>query len=279
LTQLAPHRVVGGVVAGHEHVPLTQLDAAGQAMPHLPQSVLLVLRSTQPSLHSVLPEAHAQLPAVQTSVAAQALVHVPQLLGSVASTVHEPPQTTCPAAQPVAHEAVPASLAEHTGVAAGHDAPHAPQFVAVVAFVVQPVPASAQSAKPPVHWYEHLPALHARPALLTCGSAAQLCPQPPQLFTSVPCTSTHWPAHSVVPEGHWHVPLWQVAPPAHAVHDEPQCIESVVASTHVLPQSVCPGGHAQTPAWHVSPPLQAWPHVPHCVRSLWRLAHVPAQLV
>jgi hypothetical protein len=68
------------------------------------------------------------------------------------------------------------------------------------------------------------------------------------LFTSVPSTFTQVPAHNVVPTGHWHEPPWQIAPPLHAVHEAPQCIESLDASTHVPPHCVCPFGHAHAPA-------------------------------
>jgi hypothetical protein len=67
-----------------------------------------------------------------------------------------------------------------------------------------------------------VPPLHASPVALTCASCAQLCPHAPQFATSVPERLTHVPEQSVVPEGHWQEPPWQVAPPVHAVHDAPQ---------------------------------------------------------
>ena len=119
--------------------------------------------------------------------------------------------------------------------------------------------------------------MQARPLVLTFGSFAQLLPHAPQLATSVPMMLTQLPAHSVVPTGHWHDPAWQVAPPLHAVHDAPQCIESVDASTQVPPQSVWPLGQAQTPAWHVSPPVHAWPQLPQLALSVCLLVQEAPQ--
>ena len=96
--------------------------------------------------------------------------------------------------------------------------------------------------------YEHLPAVHARPVVATWGSCAQLLPHPPQLLTSVPVRLTHVAPQSVVPVGHWHEPAWHVSPPEQAVHEVPQCIESLIVVAHVPPQRLWPVGQAHTPA-------------------------------
>lgn len=88
--------------------------------------------------------------------------------------------------------------------------------------------------------------MHASPVEATCGRAAQLLPQAPQLETSV-LRVAHVPAQRVVPAGQAHVPPSQPAPPVQAVHEEPQWLGSVSAFTHVLPQRVCAVGQAQTP--------------------------------
>jgi len=69
------------------------------------------------------------------------------------------------------------------------------------------------------------------------------------------------------------MPLWQVVPPLQAVHDDPQCCESLDASTHVPPHEVCPAGQAQVPAWQTCPPVQTWPQVPQFDPSVCRLVH------
>jgi hypothetical protein len=114
--------------------------------------------------------------------------------------------------------------------------------------VQPPPPPALQSAKPAAHWYEHLPAVHARPVVATWGSCAQLLPHPPQLLTSVPVRLTHVAPQSVVPVGHWHEPAWHVSPPEQAVHEVPQCIESLIVVAHVPPQRLWPVGQAHTPA-------------------------------
>lgn len=79
------------------------------------------------------------------------------------------------------------------------------------------------------------------------------------------------PLQSIVPAGHWQVPPWQVWPPLHAVHEAPQCIESLDVSAHAVPQSTWGDEHAQTPAWQVWPPVQACPQLPQFALSVCKL--------
>jgi hypothetical protein len=214
----------------------------------LPQLPLSSCRLVHAVPQSIWPVAHPQTPALHVSVGKHALPHVPQLLGSLDRKVHVPLQFASPPAHPVAQAEGPASFCPQTGVGAPHVAPHAPQFDVEPRLVGQPVPASAQSENPEAHVYEHFPAVQLSPVVLTCKRSAQLAPHAPQLFTSVPFTSTQLPAQSVVDPGHAQAPDWHVAPPVHAVQEAPQCIASLDGSTHVPPQSACPDGHAHTPA-------------------------------
>jgi hypothetical protein len=67
----------------HLQTPLVHTDPAAQAFPQVPQSALLVDRSAQMPLQSVVPEGHAQSPLVQMRLPPHTCEQKPQLFSSV----------------------------------------------------------------------------------------------------------------------------------------------------------------------------------------------------
>jgi hypothetical protein len=92
-----------------------------------------------------------QEPLLHISVARQALPHTPQLLESVDRLVQLPLQLACPGMHPVTQDGAPPPPWPHTGVAPLQPIPHPPQLAVDPRLVVQPAPASAQSANPDAH--------------------------------------------------------------------------------------------------------------------------------
>jgi hypothetical protein len=125
-----------------------------------------------------------QLPLAQVCAAGQALAQLPQCIPSVVRSEHVPLQLVCPAGQLFAQAYAPPSGRAHRDVAPEQWTPQAPQLDIDVSAVPQPIPASAQSAKPGSQAYEQRPPLQARPALLTFKSWAQSLVQEPQLWMS-----------------------------------------------------------------------------------------------
>src|SRR5215218_4538964 len=93
-------------------------------------------------------------------------------------------------------------------------------------------------------------------------------PQPPIVFTHLPCS--------------------HACPVAHLLPQAPQLLELVWVSTHWALQQSCPGGHltpplpphfffTHLPCLHVCPDLQALPQAPQLLGSLWVLVHWPLQ--
>ena len=82
--------------------------------------------------HSIVPggQMDPQVPPMHDAVppdgALQTVPHAPQLWVSLESVTHDVPQSESPVAQPLVHVNEP-PLAEHMGVDAGHEVPHAPQ--------------------------------------------------------------------------------------------------------------------------------------------------------
>ena len=108
-------------------------------------------------------------------------------------------------------------------------------------------------------------------------------PHMPQFSLSV-FMSTHAPAHSVLPIGHWiaHVPFAHVhvPPPMIAPASLPQTLPhlpqfalSVFASTHTAPHFVDVAEHWQLPWTHVAPDGHALPHLPQFALSVFRSVH------
>jgi len=193
LVHVDPHNV-GLAEIGQAHVPAVQLCADGHTWLQAPQLALsvLVLVQALPQKLGLAVLGHTHVPDWHASPEPQTLPHVPQLLGSLVGVVHVPLQLVWPDAQPLVQAYVDPEVL-HTGVAPEHPAPQPEQFVELPRLVLQPVPVLPQSANPAAHWYEHVPAVHARPVVPTCGSFEQLVPQAPQLLTSVPRTLTHVP--------------------------------------------------------------------------------------
>jgi hypothetical protein len=71
---------------------MTHVCPGWHALPHVPQFALLVCRSAQTPLQSVVPEAHAQVPPLQTRFPEQIWPQKPQLVLSVCRSTHALPQ-------------------------------------------------------------------------------------------------------------------------------------------------------------------------------------------
>jgi hypothetical protein len=151
------------------------------------------------------------------------------------------------------------------------------QLVVLPSGVAHPVPVLPQSANPAAHVYEHFPVAQASPVTLTCGSAEHATPQPPQLVTSVPVTSTQVPEQFVVPAVHTHAPASHVWLEPQAVHDAPHAIGSVAVLTQLPEQRASPAAHPHTPPSHDWPPEQAFWQFPQWALSVFTLVQVVPQ--
>jgi hypothetical protein len=229
-------------------------------------------------------------------------LHAPQLLLSVSSLTHAPPQRAVGGAQPL--------QAPHWQLASQLWVPPTPGHVCVEFGWQDPCPVHADHA-------DHAPPLHVRVWL----------PQSPHASDDAP-THPHWPP-------------WQEAPIGHAMPQPPQLFASLVKSTHwaphiekpplqaqalhaqvapqvsdpLLPQvCVAPGAHppwpehadqadqvppvqvrvsmpqlphvcdeaplqAHWPFWHADPVGHAFPHVPQLPLSLVTFTQAPPQAV
>lgn len=104
--------------------------------------------------------------------------------------------------------------------------------------------------------------------------------QLPQFCTSEP-RATHWPLHSVVPDGQLavHTPLEHTLPVAHALPHDPQLMGSVCLLTHAPEQTDWPDGQLCThaPVAQLTlPPAGDWqaiPQLPQLSTSLEVFTH------
>jgi hypothetical protein len=153
LAQVEPHSVWLGPQA---QAPFVQTWPAGQAWPQLPQS--LAVFST------------VQTPLQQPSPAPHACPQVLQLLLSLDTSVHIPPQQRFPPRQ---SPLLPQAQAPFTQLSpAAHACPHAPQFAAsLFVFTSQPLLAFLLQSANPARQVK----LHAPPAqtAVACAGAAQ----------------------------------------------------------------------------------------------------------
>jgi hypothetical protein len=108
--------------------------------------------------------------------------------------------------------------------------------------------------------------------------ASHALPHDPQFAASL-FTSTHTPPQSVLPTGHWHVPLEQLIPPEHACPHDPQFAGSTATFVHPLPHRICPDGHMHAPPMQLSPETHARPHAPQFAGSALTSRHVPPQSI
>jgi hypothetical protein len=89
-THAVPHRVP----AAQTHCPSVQIRSALQVTKQAPQLFALTLSATQALPQAVNPASQlaVQIPWSQTSMVLQAFPQPPQLVGSLASITHRPPQ-------------------------------------------------------------------------------------------------------------------------------------------------------------------------------------------
>jgi hypothetical protein len=78
--------------AGQTHAPALHVWPAAQAVPHAPQSLASLARSTHACPHFARPAAQlaAQAPTLQTSPLAQVFPQAPQFNGSCPASTHAP---------------------------------------------------------------------------------------------------------------------------------------------------------------------------------------------
>jgi hypothetical protein len=110
------------------HVPLTQVVPALHTVPHVPQLLLSLVRSTHaPSCwQKTCPGTEqVQLPPSQNSASGQTTPHAPQLLGSRIRSMHPPAHRDSPVGQ--------VQLPLTQVFPAPHTVPHAPQLFESVA--------------------------------------------------------------------------------------------------------------------------------------------------
>jgi hypothetical protein len=151
--------------------------------------------------------------------------HDPQLATSSGRCTSQPSVgTVLQSAKPARH-ANPHVLAAHAGLACGLGEQlieHAPQFVgSVVVSTHTPLQTECGGA-------QHTPLMHISPAVVL-----HAFPHEPQFIASV-WKLRQIPAHAVVPVGHTHAPLTQLAPVAHAMPHALQLFGSVNRSWHEL---------------------------------------------
>jgi hypothetical protein len=185
-----------------------------QALPHMPQFVLLESKSTQAPLHSVnpTPQFPLQRPAEQTSPIMHIVPQVPQFMGSLLKSTHVPLHAICP----IGHGSTHCPWLHNQP--AWQALPHIPQFDASTprsAHVpLQSVCPAGQAQAPPT---QDFPPRHA---------AAQA----PQFRLSV-CVSTQAAPQSVrPPQSVVHAPLLHTSPLAHVLPHMPQFCGSLTRS-------------------------------------------------
>lgn len=197
---------------------------------------------------------------------AQTVPHRPQFRGSLASAASHPfAGLPSQSAKPVAHAPIaqrpPAQVA--AAFVKAQRAPHAPQFVALVAVAVSHPFAAApsQSLNPAVHANPHTPPVQVAVAF---GAVAQTFPHAPQFARSVPGV-TQRPAQAVVGLAHTsvHTPAMHDSPTPQARPHAPQLSESMRRSAHETPQRVSPPQSiTHAPATQTWPAAHARPHAP-----------------
>ncbi len=129
-----------GSAAGQPQTPAAQVPPSAQAVPQVPQSVALVCRFSQPSVHMLVPVGQPHTPAVHAAPAAHLLPHAPQFAGSVSVVVHTAPHRL---GSPTGQLQAPAAQVAPTAQAV----PHAPQLLlSVCVFVHVPLQLSGVGA-------------------------------------------------------------------------------------------------------------------------------------
>jgi len=144
-----------------------------------------------------------------------------------------------------------------------HVVPQVPQLELLVCRLTH---APVQLERPVAQLALHTPLLHT-------STPTHACEQVPQLL-GLEAVSMQMPLlQSVLPAGHWQVPL-QTLPPVHVVPQPPQLEESVVVSVQLPPQSVWPPGQVQVPVQPL-PPEHAIPHAPQLSGLVAVSTHTP----
>jgi hypothetical protein len=206
------------------HAPATQLSPDGHTLPHAPQLLGSLVRSTHLPLQTVpvhVEEVHS--PATQLSPAGQTVPHAPQLLGSSAVSTSQP-SAACPSqsARPGAQSTMWHCPAVQAAIELGvlQTSPHEPQLfgslVRSTHWPLQTVPMHEEDV--------HAPSTQLSPA-------GHTSPHAPQFFGSL-ARSTHWPLQVVPLHGAVQAPATQLSPEGQTSPHAPQFFGSVSKSTH-----------------------------------------------
>lgn len=238
---------------------LVALIREGQALPHMPQSVLLALRSTSHPLVSTPSQlakpgmqVSAHRPALQLAMLlagdGHAMLQPPQCAVLVVVSTQDPPQRSAGAVQPLTQRRAAES---HTGVAPEHCTPQPPQLLAESSRVSHPLVALvSQSAKPALH----VPTRHCAEAQAAVAlGSVQLRPQAPQWFallavlTSQPLPAKRSQSAKPLAHAREHAPAAQrgvpLVPVGHRWPHIPQCSALLLGSTQRPAQLSNPAGH------------------------------------
>ncbi len=92
-THVLPHRLSPLVHVMTQAPPAHRGAVGGHRVPHAPQFVSLVSRSTQAFPHCVLPCGQEQVPPMHRAPAGHRLPHAPQFALFVSGSAHAPPHT------------------------------------------------------------------------------------------------------------------------------------------------------------------------------------------
>jgi hypothetical protein len=240
------------------HAPIAHAPVAlagAHAVPHIPQLLVSVCRSTQviiaPAPQMVLgaTQSTRQAPATQNCPAGQTVPHAPQLFASVCVLTSQPlAALMSQSAKPMLQLAIPHTPMAHAPVAlaGAQPIPQPPQCVRLVCVSVsQPfIEFESQSPRPLLHIPTvHTPITHAPVA----PAGAQFVPHPPQLAVSV-CVLTQVIIAPIpqrtcgAMQSSWHAPATHTCVPGHIVPHAPQFVRSVCGSTQLSPQRSWPAG-------------------------------------
>jgi hypothetical protein len=228
----------------HVQAPFWQPMVAGLPphwLPHVPQLLRSVARLRQLLPHSDWPAEQPHAPVVQTWLPAHWLPHEPQLLRLPWRSMQRPLHRPAPAVQkhaPPTH----CSLTPHAWL----------QLLQFNASFCRFWHAPLHDASPTGHEVTHAPLAQTWPP-------THATPQPPQFCTSSVSRTQRLPQF-VVPLGHWHWLLKQLAPLPQTLPHAPQLLGSICVKVHASPHCACPGKHEL----RQPKPLHTWLE-PHCV--------------
>jgi hypothetical protein len=206
-----------------------------QLLPQVPQSVVLVIRFWQPSVHCMSASAgHMHVPDTHIEfgmATVQLLPHVPQSVMLVAR-FWQP--SVWP--QSIGASGGQVHLLFTQDCPGSHALPQLPQLLALVLVSVHSEPQSVWAAPDELAGHSQFPLVQ------TSTAYGQALPHEPQLDMSE-LRSTQDSLHALCPPGQAQLPFVQVCPVKHPTPHDPQLCASVLTDVHSPLQSFCPPVH------------------------------------